>query len=294
MPEGLRPTDKRNPWVINDKYSRSLPLYTVFVFLIVFGRTFHDNYRIYLPLFGVTTFGFFTQMCVSQTLEEKLEKGVDTRKLVNPKPMMGILALFVSIYSFYVTKSIEMLSFSLTYIRSLHLSATIFIFSTLLQNFMLNLHMVSINEIRRGLIGIFQRFFVFIRTIGVFNIWFRYMVSKYGEYSAPLIMYCIIKSFMIAYLVMDHIKVIKVYKDNGSKVLLDATNVPASTICAVCLETITEPIELSCGHSFCYGCLIQCASIRKLCPMCRAPFVSPDNIEMADGYISIALLLCSI
>ncbi|KAL1020724.1 hypothetical protein UPYG_G00003810 [Umbra pygmaea] len=49
-------------------------------------------------------------------------------------------------------------------------------------------------------------------------------------------------------------------------------------ICSVCLSLFTDPVSLSCGHSFCRGCLTSCLRTQKLCPCCRAP-TAEENLS---------------
>jgi len=39
--------------------------------------------------------------------------------------------------------------------------------------------------------------------------------------------------------------------------------------CQVCTELLYQPFNLSCGHVFCYGCLVDWFKEAKRCPTCR-------------------------
>ena len=39
--------------------------------------------------------------------------------------------------------------------------------------------------------------------------------------------------------------------------------------CPICLDTITDPTILPCGHVFCYNCIKEMSNIKKECPMCK-------------------------
>jgi len=39
--------------------------------------------------------------------------------------------------------------------------------------------------------------------------------------------------------------------------------------CAICMDEISNPTLTSCGHLYCYECLRQCFSLKKICPICK-------------------------
>ncbi|XP_055988473.1 E3 ubiquitin-protein ligase TRIM38-like [Sorex fumeus] len=47
--------------------------------------------------------------------------------------------------------------------------------------------------------------------------------------------------------------------------------------CSICLELMTEPVSIDCGHSFCFVCLVDLIESQSFgtpihCPLCRTPF----------------------
>ncbi|VDP23952.1 unnamed protein product [Echinostoma caproni] len=46
----------------------------------------------------------------------------------------------------------------------------------------------------------------------------------------------------------------------------------ADTDCSICLQRYVHPVELPCGHIFCFLCIKGCALHRRRCPMCRGRF----------------------
>lgn len=49
--------------------------------------------------------------------------------------------------------------------------------------------------------------------------------------------------------------------------------------CVICLETMHIPFLLSCGHSFCYGCLDSWFKNKLNCPTCRHNLVEPPTLN---------------
>ncbi|VUZ53028.1 unnamed protein product [Hymenolepis diminuta] len=42
-----------------------------------------------------------------------------------------------------------------------------------------------------------------------------------------------------------------------------------SSDCPICLQPLLQPVEIPCGHIFCYLCLKGSAFHRRKCPLCR-------------------------
>ncbi|EUB58418.1 putative ligase protein [Echinococcus granulosus] len=42
--------------------------------------------------------------------------------------------------------------------------------------------------------------------------------------------------------------------------------------CPICLQPLLQPVEIPCGHVFCYLCIKGSASHRRRCPLCRRAF----------------------
>ena len=56
-------------------------------------------------------------------------------------------------------------------------------------------------------------------------------------------------------------------------------NIPAATVyddgtCAICMGPHENKSHPSCGHVFCFECLVEWCRIRQICPMCNRPITS--------------------
>ncbi|KAF0446796.1 ubiquitin-protein ligase e3 [Gigaspora margarita] len=49
--------------------------------------------------------------------------------------------------------------------------------------------------------------------------------------------------------------------------------------CVICVEYMSNPCTISCGHTFCYQCLYDWVKIRKECPTCRVKITSKPALS---------------
>lgn len=55
---------------------------------------------------------------------------------------------------------------------------------------------------------------------------------------------------------------------------------PSEFSCGVCLRLLFEPVSISCGHTFCRGCLTGALNYLSKCPTCEAPFVGGQSVNV--------------
>ncbi|KAG0495719.1 hypothetical protein HPP92_000383 [Vanilla planifolia] len=75
--------------------------------------------------------------------------------------------------------------------------------------------------------------------------------------------------------------------------LLDSMSLDISLTCSICLETVFDPISLTCGHIFCYMCCCLAASVtiidglkaaspKERCPLCRKKGVYENYLHLNE------------
>nr|AFK40614.1 unknown [Medicago truncatula] len=69
--------------------------------------------------------------------------------------------------------------------------------------------------------------------------------------------------------------------------LFDSIKIDIDLTCSICLDTVFDPVSLTCGHIFCYICACSAASVsivdglkaanpKEKCPLCREVIKLPD------------------
>ena len=52
--------------------------------------------------------------------------------------------------------------------------------------------------------------------------------------------------------------------------IINDDELPADYECAICMETLRNPVTLPCKHCFCANCLEEARRVKNSCPVCRA------------------------
>uniref|UniRef100_A0A8C4RLF0 Uncharacterized protein n=1 Tax=Erpetoichthys calabaricus TaxID=27687 RepID=A0A8C4RLF0_ERPCA len=65
-------------------------------------------------------------------------------------------------------------------------------------------------------------------------------------------------------------------------------------ICSVCLDTLTDPVTIPCGHNFCLKCLTDCWDYSQefFCPQCRENFSTRPHHKLVDPERNLKEKLC--
>ncbi|XP_057720941.1 E3 ubiquitin-protein ligase NLA [Arachis stenosperma] len=75
--------------------------------------------------------------------------------------------------------------------------------------------------------------------------------------------------------------------------LLDSIKIDIDLTCSICLDTVFDPVSLTCGHIFCYICACSAASVsivdgikasdsKKKCPLCRESGVYEGAVRLEE------------
>ncbi|XP_073106551.1 probable E3 ubiquitin-protein ligase BAH1-like 1 [Elaeis guineensis] len=75
--------------------------------------------------------------------------------------------------------------------------------------------------------------------------------------------------------------------------LSDSINLDIDLTCSICLETVFDPVSLTCGHIFCYMCCCSAASVtivdglksadsKEKCPLCRREGVYEGAVHLDE------------
>ncbi|CAL5208909.1 unnamed protein product [Lathyrus oleraceus] len=75
--------------------------------------------------------------------------------------------------------------------------------------------------------------------------------------------------------------------------LCDSIKIDIDLTCSICLETVFDPVSLSCGHIFCYSCACSSASLtivdglkeahpKEKCPLCRSAGVYEGAVHLEE------------
>ena len=57
--------------------------------------------------------------------------------------------------------------------------------------------------------------------------------------------------------------------------------------CLICQDTMTDPIQLSCGHAFCEECIFKWLVQNPTCPLCRSKCIPSKTFVGFNGYTNL-------
>lgn len=213
---------------------------------------------------------------------------------------LGLVGLILCTVGF-VLCSLDLVqgqSFVLTYLYTMLLSLSIFLLSTGAKCILVGGKIVSFKFIRRGFFGVFQRIFIFARSLVVTVRWICYFCDNWPIPSITVIItqpkttscliYIVMKCVVLLWLLWDIAFTISSYRINSSVALKPAPPELVVKDCVVCMDKPVEPVILVCGHILCYECAFRWLSTNPTCPLCRHPIAERKNIEFYDGTMPVS------
>ncbi|KAA8549165.1 hypothetical protein F0562_000849 [Nyssa sinensis] len=81
--------------------------------------------------------------------------------------------------------------------------------------------------------------------------------------------------------------------------LFDSVKLDIDLTCSICLDTVFDPVSLTCGHIFCYTCGCKAASVtivdgikaanpKEKCPLCREAGVYEGAVHLEELHILLS------
>lgn len=304
----------------SSSYFRTIPYHLLQYFFILLGLSIVGCYY----GFG---FSFEKSKTITATRFSKFAKTISSTnslnlQLYNPQNHFDNTNLpnkHKKIY-FYATPEIspDNTLFSI-YLTSLFQSIVLFMIASSIKCLLIGTGIIKLKVVRRGFFGVFQRFFIIIRNLAVLPIWIdffcepsvqlininsnsqdivfyshsRRTFQELMESKKPFwcLTYIVIKLFLQLWLLEDLGVVIYDYSSNRHDSYHHADESQVTDDCVICQDYPEEPVQLRCGHIFCYRCIYRWLQDHDTCPICRCRIAEPKTIEISDGYVPVATLL---
>jgi hypothetical protein len=208
--------------------------------------------------------------------------------------MCGVF-LFLSFAPSYLLKD-STLDPTLTgsYLFALSISVVTFSFGSAVRAAMIALRLVSFHSMRRGFFGLIQRVFIIARNLFILPVWLAYFGQSNCNSFLDIITqqktfigacYVVLKCFVQLWLLWDLGTALRDYTLNPTPICSAVTTEEVNDDCPVCQDRPTNPVQLPCGHIFCYDCIARWLSTKGSCPLCRADICEPKGIEFGDGSV---------
>ena len=65
--------------------------------------------------------------------------------------------------------------------------------------------------------------------------------------------------------------------ENYTRKFVNKDEISEFLVCSICSEIFVGPVRIKkCGHTFCYGCLVEWGQKHNICPLCREKFTEDD------------------
>ncbi|OHS99520.1 hypothetical protein TRFO_34022 [Tritrichomonas foetus] len=243
------------------------------------------NLLLWCPIIILALFITKKQLDSIDRIHETTEVIDVTANISNPQNMVNISTKMVN--SNFMTR----------YYKSILITCFIFYCSCFTRALFTGLGLFSSTMIRRGIVAIFQRIIVLIRSVAIFPVWVEDTNHHISWKSFGVFAYISIHIILVLYILYDtHVSLVK-FLVNKNRMLKDYVhngNDDRRKKCCICTLIPEEPKSLHCGKVACYCCAYHWLTKKPECTICKKHLDPPLKIDMSDGYIPLMLFLASV
>lgn len=223
-----------------------------------------------------------------------VDKILTTSDFVNQRPPYPIpttaalagVAILSYIFNHFAFSSNT--TFYATYSSSFLTTVVIFQIGACVKYLFLRFGIFNRHSVRRGILGLYCRALVILRTFVLFPLWRRYFCQPSCSYS--FLLYLTIKIPETIWMFGEFISSVSDYRNAIYNAMRPVKEEDVDDNCPVCQDTPIEPIALPCNHIGCYECVCRWLALGHTCPECRERICGARLIDFSDGFIPISLL----
>ena len=175
-----------------------------------------------------------------------------------------------------------------TYSSAFLVTVLVFQVGACVKYVLLRLGLLSRHHVRRGILGLYCRLLIVVRTLMLVPVWKRYFCQPSCTYS--FVFYLIIKVPELFWMFWEFVGSVSDYRNSIYNSMRLANDEEIHDDCPVCQDPPVEGIVLPCGHIGCYECVCAWLRVRHTCPECRSKVVGTRLIEFSDGFIPISIM----
>lgn len=276
---------------------------------VIFGIAWFQIIRENWLIFSLCSIFFVVFLETERELSTVMFKISTSSSYYFEKPVKLIpigLGIYALIAGWVIYRKLPLLyshSFIQTYLYSLFVSLSIFLFSTATKCVLVGTGIVNFKVSRRGFFGAFQRFIILIRCFLLTYVWSTYFNVNDASFlemimkpkSNALLTYVVIKCFVLLWLLWDFVFTVHDFTSNShvSFRYAEPEDIQNVNECVICLNSLMEPIITPCGHVFCYACFKRWIEAEPSCPICRSHLKESKNIQFSNGNMPLSVLLSS-